>query len=269
MKKKILINVNEASPDELTKIPGIGKSLAQRIIDYREKYGPFKTKWDMTRVKGISETFLKKIERYVIVQPAPKTKTDPRVKVNINSAHVGELMKLPGVGYQQAENIVNFRAEHGSFNSPADLLGVPGMSRTRFNNLRKNVVIGNPMLEIKAALLRVMPAPLVDLCQKVVREFIKCPRLTALVFGVVALWAGAAGWPSYLYFGSLTIMIFALGQHYGPYGRQCGVPALMGATPFLVMYAVFGDWSYLIISITTTFFLPPIIAALREGRYGW
>src|SRR5258705_11838866 len=36
------ININTAPPGELESLPGIGKALAARIIEHREKYGPFR-----------------------------------------------------------------------------------------------------------------------------------------------------------------------------------------------------------------------------------
>jgi competence ComEA-like helix-hairpin-helix protein len=49
------ININTASAQELENLPGIGKGLAERIIEHREKYGPFRRAEHLIIVRGISE----------------------------------------------------------------------------------------------------------------------------------------------------------------------------------------------------------------------
>jgi len=49
------ININTASAKELEVLPGIGKGLAERIIDHRQKYGPFTRPEHLIMVRGISE----------------------------------------------------------------------------------------------------------------------------------------------------------------------------------------------------------------------
>ena len=60
-----LINLNTATAEELCYLPGIGESLAQRIIDYREENGEFNSVDDLINVRGIGEKILAQIRDYL------------------------------------------------------------------------------------------------------------------------------------------------------------------------------------------------------------
>jgi competence protein ComEA len=49
------VNINTANVQELDSLKGIGPALAQRIVDYRESHGPFKSLEDLKKVSGIGE----------------------------------------------------------------------------------------------------------------------------------------------------------------------------------------------------------------------
>jgi len=54
------VNLNSASATQLQTLPGVGASTAQRILEYRQKNGPFKKIEELMNVKGIGEkSFLK------------------------------------------------------------------------------------------------------------------------------------------------------------------------------------------------------------------
>ncbi|GAB4255156.1 MAG: hypothetical protein Kow00109_30310 [Acidobacteriota bacterium] len=55
------VNINQAGVAELQDLPGIGPAIAQRIVEYREKNGPFRKVEDLLNVRGIGE---KKFERF-------------------------------------------------------------------------------------------------------------------------------------------------------------------------------------------------------------
>ena len=61
------VNINTASKKELDALPGIGETLAQRIIDYRSANGPFSTVDELTKVKGIGAKTLEKLKPYATV----------------------------------------------------------------------------------------------------------------------------------------------------------------------------------------------------------
>ncbi len=60
-----LINVNTASKEELEKLPGIGKVIAERIIKYRKEHGFFSAPSDLLGVKGIGKKKLEKIRSMI------------------------------------------------------------------------------------------------------------------------------------------------------------------------------------------------------------
>ena len=62
------ININTASTKELETLPGIGKSLAERIVEHREKYGPFRRPEQLIAVRGISDRRFRALRDLVTVE---------------------------------------------------------------------------------------------------------------------------------------------------------------------------------------------------------
>lgn len=61
------IFINRATKEELTALPGIGDTLAKRIIDYRIRNGSFKAKEDLLNVDGIGKKKLEEIFDYIAI----------------------------------------------------------------------------------------------------------------------------------------------------------------------------------------------------------
>lgn len=60
-----LLDVNSATVEQLSQLPGIGPALAQRIIDYREQNGLFKSLDDLDLVSGIGPSIISNIRDMV------------------------------------------------------------------------------------------------------------------------------------------------------------------------------------------------------------
>lgn len=59
------LNINTASPSQLSDLPEIGPKLAQRIIDYRTQNGDFQSVDDLLFVEGIGEKRLEAIRELI------------------------------------------------------------------------------------------------------------------------------------------------------------------------------------------------------------
>ena len=62
------ININSAPASELESLPGIGKALAARIVEHRDKYGPFRRPEHLIIVRGISDRRFRALRELITVE---------------------------------------------------------------------------------------------------------------------------------------------------------------------------------------------------------
>ena len=63
-------------------------------------------------------------------------------KIDINSASVSELQELPGVGSKTAQRIVEYRSQHGPFQSVDGLMNVKGIGAKKLDKIRAMATVG-------------------------------------------------------------------------------------------------------------------------------
>jgi competence ComEA-like helix-hairpin-helix protein len=114
--KIVLIEINQATEDELQSIKGIGPFFAKNIIKQREKLGGFTSKQQLLEVWQFTPEKLTEIESSIQVNPSYLK------KININLATVEELKNHPYIRWNIANSIVKMRLQKGNFNSINDLL---------------------------------------------------------------------------------------------------------------------------------------------------
>ena len=73
---------------------------------------------------------------------ASKTRATPASPVNLNSASVGQLQTLPGIGASTAQRIVDYRQKNGSFKKIEELMNVKGIGEKSFLKLKPMITVG-------------------------------------------------------------------------------------------------------------------------------
>jgi competence protein ComEA len=71
------INLNTARAEELELLPGVGPSLARRIVEYRAQHGAFTSVEQLTNVRGIGQRTLQRLRDAVIVERADAEAESP------------------------------------------------------------------------------------------------------------------------------------------------------------------------------------------------
>ena len=74
------------------------------------------------------------------LETSEENKTESQ-KININTANLEELTKLPGIGEATANKIISYRKETGKFKTIEDLKNVPGIGNSKFDNLKDMITI--------------------------------------------------------------------------------------------------------------------------------
>jgi competence protein ComEA len=66
------LDLNTATAEDLDALPGIGPALAQRIVQYRQSQGPYRTIEDLLAVHGIGEKKLAQLKPLLMVSSPPE-----------------------------------------------------------------------------------------------------------------------------------------------------------------------------------------------------
>ena len=106
--KIIVLDINQATKEDLMEVYGIGDKISDRILEQKEKYGAFVSMEQMDDIWGLSPEVLEKLKISFAVKSVTNCK-----KININNASVKELTQFPFFRYQLAKDIVVFRTMKG------------------------------------------------------------------------------------------------------------------------------------------------------------
>ena len=71
---ELRVDLNAATGEELIALPGIGDTVASRIVAYREKNGSFTKVEEVMNVKGIGEKTFLKLRPYLFIEASGKRK---------------------------------------------------------------------------------------------------------------------------------------------------------------------------------------------------
>lgn len=75
-----------------------------------------------------------------VILPESDEPTDTGA-VNINTASKEELMRLNGIGEKMAQRIIDYRTEHGGFETVWDIMKVSGIGEAKFEAIKEDITV--------------------------------------------------------------------------------------------------------------------------------
>ncbi len=121
--KMVVIDINQATQEDLIKIYGVGEAISIRILKFKESLGGFVSMEQMNDIWGLSPEVIENLNTHFKVGAPPKLK-----KIDINNASIKELSDFPYFKYPISKNIVTFRSMNGDIKNSEDLTKIKGMS---------------------------------------------------------------------------------------------------------------------------------------------
>jgi DNA uptake protein ComE-like DNA-binding protein len=126
--KIVLIDINEATKEDLVKIYGIGDAISIRILKQKELLGGYVSMEQMKEVWGLSPEVIENLNSHFKVLALPRFK-----KIEINNASLKELSQFHYFRYSLAKEIVTYRSMNGNIKNIEDLTKIKGFPVDKAN----------------------------------------------------------------------------------------------------------------------------------------
>ena len=126
--KIVLIDINQATKEDLVKIYGIGDAISLRILKQKELLGGFVSMEQMKEVWGLSPEVIENLNTHFKVSILPNFK-----KIDINNASLKELAQFYYFRYSLAKEIVTYRSMKGNIRNIEDLIKIKGFPVDKAN----------------------------------------------------------------------------------------------------------------------------------------
>src|SRR5258705_9465975 len=90
------VTLNTATSEELQQVPGIGPATAEKILQMRKSYGPFKSVDDLLAVRGLGAKRLEKMRKYLVAGKTNSKNASPPAGWSGCAKTQGAPPKTPG-----------------------------------------------------------------------------------------------------------------------------------------------------------------------------
>ncbi|WP_345950613.1 helix-hairpin-helix domain-containing protein [Mucilaginibacter sp. PAMB04274] len=107
----IIVELNTADSATLTQLKGIGPGFARRIVQYRNRLGGFHNKQQLKEIFGMDDM------HYHDIQAQFKLDNRKVQRKDVNKVELEDLKDFPYLTYKQANAIVQYRKQHGDYES--------------------------------------------------------------------------------------------------------------------------------------------------------
>lgn len=129
------IDINLADTDAYSSLPGIGTTLANRIINFRDKLGGFYRVEQLAETYGIQDTTFQKLMPYLQLNPVAIK------KININTAAIEMLSAHPYIRGTVAKTIIAYRQQHGLFKNIDDVKKIMSINDSSFEKIKHYIKV--------------------------------------------------------------------------------------------------------------------------------
>ena len=116
-----VIDINQATKEDLVKIYGVGEAISIRILKQKESLGAFVSMEQMNDIWGLTPEVIANLNTHFNVSMLPKIE-----KVAVNDATLKELAQFHYFRYALAKEIVTYRSMNRKINNVEDLTKIKG-----------------------------------------------------------------------------------------------------------------------------------------------